>query len=221
MKKFFPFILLTALLALSNCSMMRFNCNPIGGNFIYGPQLGYDVSNFQGEQVHDSQYIGSLSAGLFMAWMFNEEIRAMRLRSGLMYNQFGSRHEFNAGPSQYKSSDRLSYLSLPFAFEYMFARSFGFELGPDFSYMVSARQRVKFDNQTYSNNTSDYYKNFILGFHIAMYYLHATTGGQFFMGYNRGLTPLNQDDYGSKAYNSGFSLGVKYPLNKFFYRNPM
>jgi hypothetical protein len=221
MKKFYLSILLFCLIISGSCSFMRPNCDPLHGNFSYGPIFSYGGSNYYGDDAFDdSESIGSFGLGAYFYWALLQNYPLFSLRSGMMFNQYGSRHEFGGNGMNYSQRDRLSYLTVPILLSYMVLNSVVIEAGPDLSYLLGAKHITKVGGNKSTYNNKDYLNDVMLGFQVGALYRHSSGIGAF-LQYNRSLSSVWPNDYGSKIYNGRISLGLNYKINRHFYKERM
>lgn len=210
-------ILCIGLTIINGCCITRPNCNPEGGNFIYGPDISYRSSNYTGSDAknQDTKRLGSIGLGGYVHWIFCEDYPDMGFLSGLYYNQHGSKIEFG---SDDKSKYRLHYLTLPLTFTYMVHNGISVEAGPDLSFLVAAKEKNEYRGEKETYDLKDETKNFQFGYNIAVSYMHEQTGLGGFVRWNGGFTNVPTNDFDVKIKNGGFSIGARYRINHLFYK---
>ena len=208
-----PAFFIAALLMFGGCCVPRFLCDPETGNVRYGGEISYRISNYVGEDVNeDSKPVGNPGLGLFFNWIPCDECPLFGLRSGLRFDGYGSRLDYSGDGIEDKAKDRLSYLTLPFTFNYEVANNFRVEAGPDVSFLLNAKQIQTYQGEKTTLNGTEYYSKAQVGLNIGVSYVHQS-GVEFFAGYNRGLNKLRSSDYDQKIFNSSFNIGARYNIN--------
>lgn len=200
---------------INGCCITKPNCDPDGGNFTFGSELSYRISTFHGEDAKDDDIksIGSIGFGGYVHWVFCEDYPKMGLYSGLFYNQFGGK--FNYGDNEV-SKNRLHYLSIPFTYTYEIYEGVRAEVGPDISFLVAAKEKYEYNGEKETYNINEDVSKVQIGYNIALSYTHDPTGLGGFFRYNGAFTKMPSSDYDYKAYNGGFSFGVRYRMNHLF-----
>ncbi len=202
---------------INGCCITRPNCNPEGGNFIYGPDISYRSSKFTGSdaQKDETKRIGSIGLGGYIHWIFCEDYPDLGFLSGLYYNQHGVKIDYS---SDDQSKLRLSYLTIPLTFTYRVHNGISVEAGPDLSFLLSAKDKNTYNGQTETYDFKDETKNFQFGYNIAVSYMHDQSGLGGFVRWNGGLSKVRTSDSNNKIYNGGFSIGARYRINHLFYK---
>ncbi len=203
------------VLMINGCCITKPNCDPEGGNFTFGPELSYRISNFYGEDAKDDDIksIGSIGFGGYVHWVFCEEYPKMGLYSGLFYNQFGGK--FNYSDDEV-SKNRLHYLSIPFTYTYEFYEGIRAEVGPDISFLVAAKEKYEYMGEKETYNIKEDVSKVQIGYNIALSYTHDASGLGGFFRYNGAFTKMPSSDYDYNVHNGGFSFGVRYRMNHIF-----
>ena len=210
------FTLIIALI-INGCCVTKPNCDPEGGNFTYGPELSYRISKYTGSDAKEDEYksIGSIGLGGFIHWIFCEDYPQMGLYSGLFYSQFGGKYEYSSDET---SKDRLHYLAIPITFTYEVYDGLRFEVGPDFAFLLAAKEVYEFMGEKETYDFKDDAAKAQLGYNIALSYTHTQSGLGGFIRWNGAFTSVPASDSDYKAYNGGFSFGARYRINHLFYR---
>jgi hypothetical protein len=222
MKKFYLSLLLLCLITLGSCNIIQW-LSQGGDDVSIGPSISYGGSNYHGNGASDdSESIGSIALGAYFYWALLQNYPMLSLRSGMMYNQYGSRQEYDGNGMSYSYSmrDRLSYLTVPIMVSYMVLNSVVIEAGPDLSYLLGAKHITKVGGNKTTYNNKDYLNDVMLGFQVGTLYRHPSGIGAF-LQYNRSLSSVWPNDYGSKIYNGRISLGLNYNINRNFNKERM
>jgi hypothetical protein len=220
MKKLHNISMIFIALSYYGCCITKPDCDPAGGNFNYGPEVSYRTASYYGEDAKndDFKYTGNINLGVFAHWVFCEDYPDMGINSGLFFNQFGARYDYEGDAAGSSSRDRLSYLTIPFTFTYQVIEGLRAEAGPDLSFLVAAKEIYKYDGGKEIYDIKENIANVQVGFNLGISYTHDETGLGGFVRYNGAFTKIPSGDNEYKAYNAGFSLGVRYRINHLFYR---
>ena len=219
MKKLHYILILIISLSYYGCCITKPDCNPDGGNFNYGPELSYRTASYYGEDARDDDFkhTGTINFGVFAHWAFCEDYPNMGIYSGLFYNQFGAKYDYENDGSESSSKDRLSYLTIPVTFTYDLIYGIRAEVGPDISFLLSAKEIYKYDGDKETYDIKEDIANVQLGFNVGVAYTHEKTGLGGFIRYNGAFTSVPSSEYDYKAYNGSINLGVRYRINHLLY----
>lgn len=162
---------------------------------MFGISLGLTYANIVGEH-EDNDGLWGGQAGVYLALL---KAKRYMITTYLLYTMMGAQL---SGLYDYKY--RLSYLVLPFMFQYMLASNLYLGAGLQPGILLSAKQ--KFDDQ--SDDIKDAFKTFDLGIPIMLsYYLanNLTIG----LGATPGITRINENGNNS-ARNFAGNLRLTY-----------
>jgi hypothetical protein len=206
-------------LLINGCCITKPNCDPEGGNFTWGPELSYRISKYRGSDAKDDEYksVGSIGFGGYIHWIFCEDYPQMGLYSGLFYSQFGGKYEYPGSVNE-TEKDRLHYLSIPFTFTYEVYDGLRVEVGPDVAFLLAAKEVYEYNGQKETYDFKDDAAKAQLGYNIALSYTHDQSGLAGFFRWNGAFTSVPASDSDYKAFNGGFSFGIRYGLNNLLYK---
>ena len=177
------------------------------------------MAKYRGADVIDeTKSIGSFGFGAFIDWLFCEDYPEFGIGSGLFYKQYGGKQEGTGDGYDYTSTDRLSYLIVPFNLNYELFDNFRVEAGPDVSFLLGAKQIQKYNGDKTTQSGTDYFHKAEFGINAGVIYTHPETGIGAYFRYNTQLGQIYKDR-DSKVYNRAFSVGLQYPINRLFYHN--
>ncbi|MCJ7936104.1 MAG: PorT family protein [Chryseobacterium sp.] len=182
----------------------------------FGVKGGMNVSSLSnGADLSDSKSKIGFNAGVFanipLASSFS-------VQPEVIYNDLGSKvtREFTAGGNTYRNeySRNLGYVAVPVMFQYNATPEFFLEAGPEFGFLVSAKD--KFKNSTNSNSSTqiatlnkDDFQTFNFGIGIgAGYYFIPNLG--ITARYTAGLTDIYKNNSGDAVKNNVFQVGLAY-----------
>ncbi|CAM3026000.1 PorT family protein [Chryseobacterium flavum] len=182
----------------------------------FGVKGGMNVSSLSnGADLSDSKSKIGFNAGVFanipLASSFS-------VQPEVLYNDLGSKvtREFTAGGNTYRNeySRNLGYIAVPVMFQYNATPEFFLEAGPEFGFLVSAKDKIK--NSTNSNSSTqiatldkDDFQTFNFGIGIgAGYYFLPNLG--ITARYTAGLTDIYKNNSGDAVKNNVFQVGLAY-----------
>ncbi|MFZ4928561.1 porin family protein [Chryseobacterium sp. Mn2064] len=182
----------------------------------FGVKGGMNVSSLSnGADLSDSKSKIGFNAGVFanipLASSFS-------VQPEVIYNDLGSKvtREYSALGNTYRSeySRNLGYVAVPVMFQYNATPEFFLEAGPEFGFLVSAKD--KFKNSTNNNNNTqvatlnkDDFQTFNFGIGIgAGYYFLPNLG--ITARYTAGLTDIYKNNNGDSVKNNVFQVGLAY-----------
>lgn len=178
----------------------------------FGVKGGMNVSSLSKNNGLDDQKskIG-FNAGVFA----NIPVASsFSIQPEVLYSQYGEKNEYTAFGTKYSASTKLDYITVPVMFQYNALPNLYLEAGPEFGFMVSAKN--KFKNESNGNSsTSDNYKDNLNTFNFGIgigagYYFTQNLG--ITARYVAGLTDIAKDrPSGSDAIrNNVFQVGLAY-----------
>lgn len=145
-------------------------------------------------------------SGFFLNYKFN---KSMALQPELLYNLKGEAYkDFETGIEG--NFDR-AYISLPLMFQYIINQNIYGEIGPEFSYLISAKQTTN-NNEYEPVDIKRVYNTFDIGLGFGAGYKFSP-GFSVGLRYTFGITPVykEQADYEVyKATNGNFQMGINY-----------
>lgn len=182
----------------------------------FGVKGGMNVSSLSnGADLSDSKSKIGFNAGVFanipLASSFS-------VQPEVLYNDLGSKvtREYSVLGNNYKSeySRNLGYVAVPVMFQYNATPEFFLEAGPEFGFLVSAKDKLKSSTNN-SNNTQvatlnkDDFQTFNFGIGIgAGYYFIPNLG--ITARYTAGLTDIYKNNSGDAVRNNVFQVGLAY-----------
>lgn len=182
--------------------------NPVA----FGVKGGMNVSSLSKNNGLDDQKskIG-FNAGVFanipVATSFS-------IQPEVLYSQYGEKSEYTVAGTRYSASTKLDYITVPVMFQYNALPNLYLEAGPEFGFMVSAKNKFK-NESTGQSNTSDNYKDNLNTFNFGIgigagYYFTPNLG--LTARYVAGLTDVakNRPNGSDAIRNNVFQVGLAY-----------
>jgi outer membrane immunogenic protein len=196
------------------------------GTFAFAQQTGNTSSNPVTFGVKGGMNVSSLSkdSGLddqkskigFNAGVFaNIPLAAsFSVQPEVQYSQYGNKSNYTIGNTKFSASTKLDYITVPVMFQYNLIPNLYVEAGPEFGFMVSAKNKFKNESNGQSNTTDNYKDNlntFNFGIGLgAGYYFTPNLG--LTARYVAGLTDVakNRPSGSDATRNNLFQVGLAY-----------
>ena len=182
--------------------------NPVS----FGVKGGMNVSSLSKDNGLDDQKskIG-FNAGVFA----NIPVASsFSIQPEVLYSQYGDKIDYTLAGTKFSSSRKLDYITVPVMFQYNALPNLYLEAGPEFGFMVSAKNKFKNESNGESSTSDNYKDNFnTFNFGIGLgagYYFTPNLG--ITARYVAGLTDIAKDrPSGSDAIrNNVFQVGLAY-----------
>ncbi|KFF25756.1 porin family protein [Chryseobacterium vrystaatense] len=177
----------------------------------FGVKGGMNVSSLSKDEGLDDQKskIG-FNAGVFANIPIAE---SFSVQPEVLYSQYGEKSEFkDLFGNKFSASTKLDYVTVPVMFQYNLIPNLFVEAGPEFGFMVSAKNKLKNEsngNSTTSDNYKDQLKTFNFGVGLgAGYYFTPNLG--ITARYVAGVTDIFKDNSGDAVRNNTFQVGLAY-----------
>ncbi|KQR94639.1 opacity protein [Chryseobacterium sp. Leaf180] len=179
----------------------------------FGIKAGMNVSSITNDAGLEDQgsKIG-FNAGVFATIPVAE---SFSIQPEVLYTQYGDKYDQVILGNRYSFARNLDYIAVPVMFQYNFIPNFYLEAGPEFGFLVSAKNKTK--NET-NNNTiteSDNYKDSLNTFNFGIgigagYYFTDNIGVT--ARYVAGVTDLAKDRPANRdaIRNNVFQVGLAY-----------
>ena len=174
-------------------------------NVKYGAKLGLNISNFSGDVENSKSLIGAQIGG-FAEISISDKFA---IQPELLFSMQGAKSEYSESNVDYslseESKSKLNYLNVPVLAKYYVADKFALLAGPQFGFLISAKEKYDFsetsmgttDSGSDSIDTKDFYKSLALSFNIGASY---SVTEKIFVDarYNLGLSSLAKEFQGDK-----------------------
>ncbi|MFP3831315.1 MULTISPECIES: porin family protein [Chryseobacterium] len=185
---------------------------PSSNPVTFGVKGGMNVSSLSKDSGLDDQKskIG-FNAGVFA----NIPVAAsFSVQPEVLYSQYGNKSDFTALGTKYSASTKLDYIAVPVMFQYNALPNLYLEAGPEFGFMVSAKNKLKNESNGDSSTSDNYKDNFnTFNFGIGLgagYYFTPNLG--ITARYVAGLTDIakNRPSGSDAVRNNVFQVGLAY-----------
>ncbi|WP_223559519.1 porin family protein [Chryseobacterium lathyri] len=176
----------------------------------FGVKGGMNVSSLSKDEGLDDQKskIG-FNAGVFANIPIAE---SFSVQPEVLYSQYGAKADYTLLGTKYSSSTKLDYIAVPVMFQYNLIPNLYLEAGPEFGFLVSAKNKLKNENNG-NSTTSDNYKDQLQTFNFGIglgagYYFTPNLG--ITARYVAGVTDIFKDNSGDAIRNNTFQVGLAY-----------
>lgn len=176
----------------------------------FGVKGGMNVSSLSKDEGLDDQKskIG-FNAGVFANIPIAE---SFSVQPEVLYSQYGEKSEYRLLNTDYSASTKLDYIAVPVMFQYNLIPNLYVEAGPEFGFLVSAKNKLKNEsngNSTTSDNYKDRLQTFNFGVGLgAGYYFTPNLG--ITARYVAGVTDIFKENSGDAVRNNTFQVGLAY-----------
>ena len=187
----------------------------------FGVKGGMNVSSLSDDAtLSDQESKIGFNAGVFMNAPLAENFS---IQPEVLYNDLGSKvtrsTEILGNTYSADYSRNLGYISVPVMFQYNATPAFYLEAGPQFGFLVSAKDKFKnstngsTDNATIVTLDKDNFHTFDFGIGLgAGYYFTPNLG--LTARYTAGLSDIIKDNPGDSVKNNVFQVGLAYKFSK-------
>lgn len=176
----------------------------------FGVKGGMNVSSLSKDEGLDDQKskIG-FNAGVFANIPIAE---SFSVQPEVLYSQYGSKADQTIFGTKYSASTKLDYIAVPVMFQYNLIPNLYVEAGPEFGFLVSAKNKLKNENNG-NSTTSDNYKDRLQTFNFGVglgagYYFTPNLG--ITARYVAGVTDIFKENSGDAVRNNTFQVGLAY-----------
>ncbi|RNA63820.1 PorT family protein [Chryseobacterium nematophagum] len=183
---------------------------PSSSPISFGIKGGMNVSSLSKDASVDSQKskIG-FNAGVFA----NIPVASsFSVQPEVLYSQYGEKSNYNVLGSKVSASTKLDYIAVPVMFQYNALPNLYVEAGPEFGFLVSAKNKYTVDATGQSTTTANFKDNlntFNLGIGLgAGYYFTPNIG--LTARYVAGVTDIIKNNSGDSVRNNLFQVGLAY-----------
>lgn len=180
-----------------------------------GAKAGMNLSTFRG-YPGDAGLRPGFHLGAYLNFAFNEKLS---FQPELLFNSAGTKIDDKEFDYTYKSTIKLSYLSLPMSLQYSLGR-FNIHAGPQVSLLLAGKEDYTisyFENgltytESYNEDVKDVLKSVDLGLNFGAGVSFGKVGMS--ARYSMGLVAISDeaDDYDYQLTNSAFQFSVLYKL---------
>ncbi|MCG2791966.1 MAG: PorT family protein [Weeksellaceae bacterium] len=177
----------------------------------FGIKAGVNVSSLSGDGYDDTKSKVGFSGGLFMNAPLSEQFS---IQPEVMYSQMGSKIEGKFANTTYSTTRSLDYITVPVMFQFRATPEFYIEAGPEFGFLVSAKDSDTVGNFSTTNQIdTDNFNTFNLGLGLGLGF-DITENFGVNARYVAGFTDINKDgntslqNDGNKNRNNTFQGGV-------------
>lgn len=204
---------LSTSLAFAQTTMTTTTRSMSSSDVRFGIKAGMNVSSLsKNETLEDQGSKIGFNAGVFANIPVAE---SFSIQPEVLYSQYGDKYDYVVAGNRYSYANHLDYVTVPVMFQYNFIPNLYVEAGPEFGFMVSAKNKAK--NETNndvlaeSGNYKDNFNTFNVGIGLgAGYYFTDNIG--ITARYVAGVTDIAKDRPANSdaVRNNAFQVGLAY-----------
>ena len=177
----------------------------------FGIKGGMNVSTISDEGFDDTKSKVGYYAGVFMNVPVSE---SFSIQPEVLYNNLGSKVSYTVSGTTYSSTLNLDYVAVPVMFQYKATPQFYLEAGPEFGFLVNAKQ--KFDNGSSSIVTEldkEDFNSFNMGIGLGLGFDISKNVGlnaRYVAGFSDVTKPSSDPSTNAKNKNNTFQVGLNF-----------
>ncbi|NML23617.1 PorT family protein [Pseudoflavitalea sp. G-6-1-2] len=168
----------------------------------FGAKAGLNVANIGGKDVHNNKARIAFHGGLYGNFSLADKLS---IQPELVYSLQGVTFDYIGDDSK----TRLNYLNIPVMFQYEIAEGFYAQAGPQFGFLLSAKNKLGSVTKDIKNDR----KKFDLGLGLGAGYKFPKSPLGIDARYIFGLSKLDENN-DLKRYNRVLQIGLFYQLGK-------
>ncbi|MDO5616553.1 MAG: porin family protein [Cruoricaptor ignavus] len=183
----------------------------------FGVKAGMNVSSISSDGYDDTKAKVGYYAGVFMNAPIAE---SFSIQPEVLYNNLGSKTTYTAGSlGKATSTLNLDYISVPVMFQYKATPEFYLEAGPEFSFLVNAKNKGDVTalgvSTSFNNDVKDRFNTFNFGLGVGAGF-NITNNIGVNARYVAGFTDINKDgatslnNSNNSNRNNTFQVGLNY-----------
>lgn len=192
-------LFLTAAIAISSVSFAQ----------QFGAKAGMNVSSISNDGFDDTKSKVGYYAGVFVNMPVSE---TFSIQPEVLYNNLGSKVSTTVLGTTYSSTLNLDYIAVPVMFQYKATPMFYLEAGPEFGFLVGAKQ--KYDNGSSSATSTldkEDFNNFNLGMGLGLGFditKNVGINARYVAGFSDVTKPSSDPSTDAKNKNNTFQVGL-------------
>lgn len=167
----------------------------------FGVKAGANLSSITGSDTQGAKNLVGLSAGAMADFGFSDLIS---FHPELLFSQKGVKYEDGGATGQI----RLNYLDVPLLLR-VNADGLFFEAGPEVAFLIGQKSEFSAGGQTITSTSTDGTRKVDVGYIAGVGY-QLSSGLEFGVRYNGGISDLSDPSGSSKQRNSVFQFQVGY-----------
>lgn len=177
----------------------------------FGIKAGVNISSLSDDGFDDTKSKVGFSGGLFMNAPLSEQFS---IQPEVLYSQMGAKIEGKFANTAYSTTRSLDYITVPVMFQFRATPAFYIEAGPEFGFLVSAKDKDTVGNFSTTNQIdTDNFNTFNMGLGLGLGF-DITKNIGVNARYVAGFTDINKDgntslqNDGNKNRNNTLQAGL-------------
>jgi len=132
----------------------------------FGIKAGVNISSLSDDGFDDTKSKAGFSGGLFMNAPLSEQFS---IQPEVLYSQMGAKIEGKFANTAYSTTRSLDYITVPVMFQFRATPAFYIEAGPEFGFLVSAKDKDTVGNFSTTNQIdTDNFNTFNMGLGLGL-----------------------------------------------------
>jgi len=179
----------------------------------FGIKAGVNVSSISDDGYDDTKAKAGFAGGLFL----NAPISEMfSIQPEVMYSQLGAKTDYTFAGTKFENELKLDYVTVPVMFQFRATPAFYIEAGPEFGFLVSAKNKLTVSNNSGSGSDTDEldkddFNSFNMGAALGLGFDITPNFGvnaRYVAGFSDVTKPASDPSTDAKNRNNTFQAGV-------------
>ena len=179
----------------------------------FGLKAGVNVSSISDDGFDDTKSKVGFNGGLFLNAPLSEQFS---IQPDVLYSQLGAKTDYTFAGTTFENELKLDYITVPVMFQFRATPSFYLEAGPEFGFLVSAKNKATVSNNNGSASDTgeldkDDFNSFNMGLGLGLGYDITPNFGinaRYVAGFSDVTKPASDPSTDAKNRNNNFQAGV-------------
>lgn len=179
----------------------------------FGIKAGVNVSSISDDGYDDTKAKAGFSGGLFLNAPISEQFS---IQPEVMYSQLGAKTDFTFAGTKVENELKLDYVTVPVMFQFRATPAFYIEAGPEFGFLVSAKNKTTVSNNNGAGSDTDEldkdaFNSFNMGAALGLGFDITPNFGvnaRYIAGFSDVTKPESDPSTNAKNRNNNFQAGV-------------
>jgi hypothetical protein len=179
----------------------------------FGIKAGVNVSSISDDGYDDTKSKVGFSGGLFLNAPLSEQFS---IQPEVMYSQLGAKTDYTFAGTTFANELKLDYITVPVMFQFRATPAFYIEAGPEFGFLVSAKNKTTVSNNNGSGSDvdeldKDAFNSFNMGAALGLGFDITPNFGvnaRYIAGFSDVTKPESDPSTNAKNRNNNFQAGV-------------
>lgn len=179
----------------------------------FGIKAGVNVSSISDDGFDDTKSKVGFNGGLFLNAPLSEQFS---IQPEVLYSQLGAKTDYTFAGTTFENELKLDYITVPVMFQFRATPSFYLEAGPEFGFLVSAKNKATVSNNNGSASDTDEldkddFNSFNMGLGLGLGYDITPNFGinaRYVAGFSDVTKPASDPSTDAKNRNNNFQAGV-------------